>query len=69
MLIPGIALVFYYGSVLVTSLDYSTKDILTVFSMLLFSMVNVKGVLSTSKLSMDTHSFYRVLTLSYSATN
>ncbi|EAS29566.3 ABC a-pheromone efflux pump AtrD [Coccidioides immitis RS] len=40
------ALVFYYGALLVSSMQYSTKAILTVFSMLLFSMANVKAVLS-----------------------
>ncbi|OAX84230.1 hypothetical protein ACJ72_01392 [Emergomyces africanus] len=38
-------LVFYYGAVLVSSLEYSTKDILTVFSILLFSLSNVNAAL------------------------
>ncbi|KAL1959688.1 hypothetical protein VTO42DRAFT_1274 [Malbranchea cinnamomea] len=40
------SLVFYYGAVLASSLKYSTEEILTVFSMLLFSMVNVKAALA-----------------------
>ncbi|KAI1974428.1 ATP-dependent permease [Ophidiomyces ophidiicola] len=40
------ALVFYYGALLVSSMQYTTKAVLTVFSMLLFSMANVKAVLS-----------------------
>ncbi|PGH10273.1 ATP-binding cassette, subfamily B (MDR/TAP), member 1 [Blastomyces parvus] len=38
-------LVFYYGAVLASSLEYSTKDILTVFSLLLFSLSNVNAAL------------------------
>ncbi|PGH31809.1 ATP-binding cassette, subfamily B (MDR/TAP), member 1 [[Emmonsia] crescens] len=38
-------LVFYYGAVLASSLEYSTKDILTVFSILLFSLSNVNAAL------------------------
>ncbi|KAK2745867.1 hypothetical protein FQN57_003480 [Myotisia sp. PD_48] len=40
------ALVFYYGAVLVTSMQYSTQAVLIVFAMLLFSMSNIKVVLS-----------------------
>ncbi|PGH28022.1 hypothetical protein AJ80_00277 [Polytolypa hystricis UAMH7299] len=39
-------LVFYYGAVLASTLTYSTKTILTVFSMLLFGMSNVNAVLT-----------------------
>ncbi|KAK2782616.1 hypothetical protein FQN52_000826 [Onygenales sp. PD_12] len=38
-------LVFYYGAVLASSLAYSTKDIIAVFSMLLFSLSNVNAAL------------------------
>ncbi|EGE85851.1 ABC a-pheromone efflux pump AtrD [Blastomyces dermatitidis ATCC 18188] len=38
-------LVFYYGAVLASSLEYSTRDILTVFSLLLFSLSNVNAAL------------------------
>ncbi|OJD22454.1 hypothetical protein ACJ73_06199 [Blastomyces percursus] len=38
-------LVFYYGAVLASSLEYSTQDILTVFSLLLFSLSNVNAAL------------------------
>ncbi|KAK2803052.1 hypothetical protein FQN50_007133 [Emmonsiellopsis sp. PD_5] len=38
-------LVFYYGAVLASSLAYPTKDIIAVFSMLLFSLSNVNAAL------------------------
>ncbi|KAK2761305.1 hypothetical protein FQN54_001827 [Arachnomyces sp. PD_36] len=40
------ALIFYYGAKLASSLEFSIEDILTVFSMLLFSLASVNGVLS-----------------------
>ncbi|KAK2848475.1 hypothetical protein FQN49_005688 [Arthroderma sp. PD_2] len=58
------ALVFYYGAVLVSSSQYSAKDILMVFSMLLFSMANVKGVLAlVPQISSSKDSANRVLQL------
>ncbi|KAF3480864.1 ABC a-pheromone efflux pump AtrD [Arthroderma uncinatum] len=58
------ALVFYYGAVLVSSSQYSAKDILMVFSMLLFSMANVKGVLAlVPQISSSKDSATRVLQL------
>ncbi|EEH18125.1 hypothetical protein PABG_00688 [Paracoccidioides brasiliensis Pb03] len=38
-------LVFYFGAVLASSLEYSIRDILTVFSILLFSLGNVNAAL------------------------
>lgn len=43
------ALIFYYGAVLASSDTYSTQDILTVFTMLLFSIANVNAIISFSK--------------------
>ncbi|OJJ40957.1 hypothetical protein ASPWEDRAFT_100010 [Aspergillus wentii DTO 134E9] len=40
------ALIFYYGAVLVSSSEYTVKDITTVFSMLLFSIGYASTVLS-----------------------
>ncbi|KAF9885833.1 hypothetical protein FE257_012305 [Aspergillus nanangensis] len=40
------ALIFYYGTVLVSSLEFSVGDILTVFSLLLFSIGYASTVLS-----------------------
>ncbi|KAM5468281.1 ATP-dependent permease [Microsporum audouinii] len=58
------ALIFYYGAVLVSSSQYSAKDVLMVFSMLLFSMANVKGVLSlVPQMSSSKDSATRVLHL------
>ncbi|EFR05351.1 multidrug resistance protein 1 [Nannizzia gypsea CBS 118893] len=58
------ALIFYYGSILVSSSQYSAKDVLLVFSMLLFSMANVRGVLSlVPQISSSRDSATRVLHL------
>lgn len=43
------ALIFYYGARLAASLEFSIEDILTVFTMLLFSLANVNSVLSFSE--------------------
>ena len=43
------ALIFYYGSVLVTSSGFTVEDILTAFSMLLFSIGYAGTVLSWSE--------------------
>lgn len=40
------ALIFYYGSVLASSAAFSTTDILTVFSQLLFSIANVNAIIA-----------------------
>lgn len=53
-----VALVFYYGAVLTSSLHASTEQILTVFSMLLFSMVNVKAMLSLSTVSFLVYTYF-----------
>ncbi|KAF3892071.1 ABC a-pheromone efflux pump AtrD [Trichophyton interdigitale] len=58
------ALIFYYGAILVSSSQYSAKDVLMVFSMLLFSMANVRGVLSlVPQISSSRDSATRVLHL------
>jgi ATP-binding cassette, subfamily B (MDR/TAP), member 1 len=43
------ALIFYYGAVLVSSGHYSIQDILTVFTMLLFSIANANAIIAFSK--------------------
>lgn len=40
------ALIFYYGAVLASSKEYSTQDILTVFTMLLFSIANANAIIA-----------------------
>jgi len=40
------ALIFYYGAVLASSHTYSTDSILTVFTMLLFSIANANGIIA-----------------------
>ncbi|MCJ1471901.1 hypothetical protein MMC13_000542 [Lambiella insularis] len=42
------ALIFYYGSLLAASNAFSAQDILTVFSMLLFSIANVNAIVAFS---------------------
>jgi len=43
---PQPALIFYYGSVLASSSAFTTQDILTVFSQLLFSIANVNAIVA-----------------------
>lgn len=40
------ALIFYYGAVLASSGNYSVEDILTVFTMLLFSIANANAIVA-----------------------
>ncbi|KAI9784929.1 MAG: hypothetical protein M1816_000565 [Peltula sp. TS41687] len=40
------ALIFYYGAVLVSNREFSTSDILTVFTMLTFSIANANSIIS-----------------------
>lgn len=40
------ALIFYYGATLASSHAYSTQDILTVFTMLLFSIANANAIIA-----------------------
>ncbi|MCJ1438272.1 hypothetical protein MMC27_007660 [Xylographa pallens] len=40
------ALIFYYGSLLTASQEFTAQDILTVFSMLLFSIANVNAIVA-----------------------
>ncbi|MCJ1292429.1 hypothetical protein MMC34_003979 [Xylographa carneopallida] len=40
------ALIFYYGSLLTASQEFAAQDILTVFSMLLFSIANVNAIVA-----------------------
>ncbi|MCJ1400530.1 hypothetical protein MMC11_003736 [Xylographa trunciseda] len=40
------ALIFYYGSLLTASDEFAAQDILTVFSMLLFSIANVNAIVA-----------------------
>jgi hypothetical protein len=42
----GLALVFWYGSTLVSSGQYAVTSIVTVFSMLLFTTANVNAILA-----------------------
>lgn len=44
------ALIFYYGAVLISSGRYSISDILTVFTMLLFSISNANAIIAFSRL-------------------
>lgn len=53
---PVIALLFYYGAVLESSLEVTTNDVVTVFSMLLISMGYVNVVLTWSKSTALRHS-------------
>ena len=43
------ALIFYYGGRLAASKEFQTKDIMTVFSMLLFSISNANAIIAFSK--------------------
>ena len=43
------ALIFYYGAVLAASRHYSIADILTVFTMLLFSIANANAIIAFSR--------------------
>jgi ATP-binding cassette subfamily B (MDR/TAP) protein 1 len=45
-----IALIFYYGAVLVSSGRYTVQDILTVFTMLLFSIASANAIIAFSRL-------------------
>lgn len=45
------ALIFYYGAVLTSSGNYSIEDILTVFTMLLFSIANVNAIIAFGRSS------------------
>ncbi|KAI9807904.1 MAG: hypothetical protein M1825_005210 [Sarcosagium campestre] len=40
------ALIFYYGSLLASTMQYSIEDILSVFTMLIFSMANANAIVS-----------------------
>lgn len=44
-----LALIFYYGAVLVSSSRFAVEDIMTVFSMLLFSIGYASSVLGWSE--------------------
>lgn len=39
-------MIFYYGAVLASSKGARTEDILTVFTMLLFSIANANGIIA-----------------------
>lgn len=64
-----IALVFYYGAVLASSLGYSTKDILTVFSLLLFSLSNVNAALEFGMPVLSVNLLVDILMPIFSTTN
>ena len=49
------SLIFYYGAVLASSGNYSVEHILTVFTMLLFSIANVNAIVSFSEIPASTH--------------
>ena len=44
-MLTGAALIFYYGAILASSGLFSTSDILTVFSLLIFSIANANAIL------------------------
>lgn len=46
------ALIFYYGSILVSSREFTVSDVVTVFSMLLFSVGYASSLMSFSKQSL-----------------
>ena len=54
-----IALIFYYGAVLTSSGRYSLSDILTVFTMLLFSIANANAIIAFSRLNTAPCSYFR----------
>ena len=45
----SLALIFYYGAILASSQKFSVQDILTVFTMLLFSIANATNVIAFSR--------------------
>jgi ATP-binding cassette subfamily B (MDR/TAP) protein 1 len=49
------ALIFYYGAVLASSKKFSVQDILTVFTMLLFSIANATNVIAFSESPLMLH--------------
>ncbi len=49
LIIP--ALIFYYGAVLMASREFTTSNILTVFTMLTFSIANANSIVSFSESS------------------
>lgn len=55
LLIESPALIFYYGSKLASSREFSIENILTVFTQLLFSIANANNIVAFSRSSFDYH--------------